>query len=139
MTEGTDGYHELTAAELTEWWRPKTALEFVTIAAQESSDVEYTTPDAALRWLLQCAWCDLQDARRRAIDGVWSIECETVVARIVGLTRLVDPQRWESVPVELILDGLYERLHETIGCPTPLSGADRARAQAVMDRRRETP
>jgi hypothetical protein len=54
---------------------------------------------------------------------------------IIGLTRLVGPLAWEHVSVDLILDGIYERIHEAIGTPTRLSGDDRRRAREVKDRR----
>jgi hypothetical protein len=94
---------------------------------------EYATPDSALRWLLQLAWNGLQSARHQALDGRWSINCDDQVCRVIGLTRLVGPLSWENVPVDLILDGIYERIHEAIGTPTPLSDDDRARA--VKERR----
>ncbi len=129
-------YVELTAADLAHRWRERTVLESVDEAvAQTVEDDEYATPDSALRWLLNLAWSDLQAARREAVNGRWSMSCDGQVARIVGLTRLVGPLPWEEVPVDLLLDGVYERVHESIGTPTPLSDEDRLRAQAVMDRR----
>jgi hypothetical protein len=130
------GYVELTAADLAYRWRERTVLESVDESVAEAiTDTEYATADSALRWLLDLAWHDLQDARRAAIDGKWSISCGGYVSRIVGLTKLVGPCSWESVPVDLILDGVYERIHEAIGQATPLTDDDRRRAQAVMDRR----
>lgn len=129
-------YVELTAADLAYRWRERTVPESVEEAlGEEVLTEEYATPDSALRWLLQLAWGDLESARHQAINGRWSINCDGQVARIVGLTRLVGPASWEVVPVDLILDGVYERIHEAIGTPTPLSDDDRRRAQAVMDRR----
>lgn len=132
----TGEYVELTAADLAHRWRERTPIEYVDEAvAQANGDDEYATPDSALRWLLDMAWHDLQEARRNAINGKWSMSCDGQVSRIVGLTRLVGPMSWETCPVDLILDGVYERIHEAIGTPTPLSDDDRRRAQAVMDRR----
>jgi len=132
----TDGYVELTTADLAHRWRERTLIEHVDESvAQTKEDDEYATPDSALRWLLQLAWGDLASARNTAIDGKWSMACDGQVARIVGLTRLVGPLPWEHVSVELILDGVYERIHEAMGTPTPLSDEDRARAQDVKERR----
>lgn len=129
-------YVELTAADLAHRWRPRSVIESVDEAVAEClADEEYATRDSALRWLLRLAWSDLQEARRNALDGRWSIACSHQVARIVGLTRLVGPLSWEHVPVDLILDGVYERIHEAMGMPTPLSEDDRRRAREVMDRR----
>lgn len=131
-----EGYHELTEAELAQRWRDRALAEHVAASVAEASRTdEYATIDSALRWLLQLAWHDLQDARLNAINGRWSINCDGQVDRIVGLTKLTGPAGWEAVPVDLILDGIYEQIHDAIGTPTPLSDDDRARAQAVMDRR----
>jgi hypothetical protein len=129
-------YVELTAADLEYRWRERTTLESVDEAvAQTNGTEEYATPDAALRWLLKLSWDGLEEARRNAINGRWSIACDGMVARIVGLSRLVGPLRWEEVSVGLILDGVYERIHEAMGMPTPLSDDDRTRARDVKDRR----
>lgn len=116
----------------------RTVLESVdeAVAATEGDLAEYATADSALRWSLQLAWDGLQKARREALNGRWSIGCGDRVAQIVGLTRLVGPLSWEHVQVELIRDGVYERIHEAIGTPTPLSEADRALAWEAMDHRR---
>lgn len=130
-----EDYVELTAADLAHRWRERTVLESVDEAIlYAGSTEEYATPDEALRWLLNLAWDELQSARRRAVNGRWSMECDGQVCRIVGLTRLVGPLSWEHIQVQLILDGVYERIHEAIGTPTPLSDDDRRRAQAVQDR-----
>jgi hypothetical protein len=129
-------YVELTAADLAHRWRERTVLESVDEAvAQAGAAEEYATPESALRWLLQLAWDDLQSARREALNGRWSINCDGQVTRIIGLTRLVGPTPWEQVSVDLILDGVYERIHEAIGTPTPLSEEDRRRAREVKERR----
>lgn len=130
MTE----YVELTAADLRERWRERDPLEYIDEAASQV-DEEYATPDSALRWLLKLAWSDLRDARQHALNGNWSINCENVVSRIAGLTRLVGPIDWEEVPVGLILDGWYERIHAAVAAPTPLTTADHARAREVLERR----
>lgn len=136
----SEEYRELSAAELTYRWRDRTVLESVDEAiAQAAADTEWATPLSALTWLLVCAWNDLQDARGRALNGKWSITCDHQVGRIVGLTRLVGPANWEVVPVDLILDGVYERIHEAMGMPGLLLDGDRRHAQAVMDRRTTNP
>lgn len=98
-------------------WRKRTVLEYVDEAIAQAGAEEYATPDAALRWLLQCAWEDLQTAREQARNGRWSMECDDAVARIVGLTRLVGPLSSECVPDDVIRDGIYEQIHEAIGTP----------------------
>lgn len=129
-------YAELTPADLQHRWRGRTVLESVDEAVVVAGQTEeYLTPEAALRWLLQLAWDDLESGRGRASKGRWSVDCDHQVTRIVGLTRLVGPLSWETVPFDLILDGVYERIHESIGVPTPLSDVDRERARAGKARR----
>lgn len=96
---------------------------------------EYATPESALRWLLECSWADLLECQRRAVNGVWSIECDTQVQHIVGLTRLVGPTPWENVQADLVVSGVYEHLNRAAGHPTPLSGDDLRRAREVIARR----
>jgi hypothetical protein len=62
------------------------------------------------------------------------VACDNEVAQIIGLTRLVGPLSWRRVQVDLILDGIYEHIHETIGTSTPLCDADRQRVQEIADR-----
>jgi hypothetical protein len=132
----SEAYAELTAADLAHRWRDKTVVESVDEAvACAGAAEEYATADSALRWLLRCGWADLQEARQTAINGRWSIRCDHLVTQIVGLTRLVGPASWEILSVDLILDGVYERVHEAMGAPTPLSDSDRDRARQVLLRR----
>lgn len=129
-------YVRLTAADLAWRWRSRSALESAEEAvAGAGKTEEYATSESALRWLLTLAWGELQIARDSALDGRWSINCDGLVERIVGLTRLIGPLEWEHVNVDLILDGVYERVHEAMGMPTPLSDENRRRAQSVKDRR----
>jgi hypothetical protein len=132
----SDDWKELSPADLAYRWREKSVTEYVDDAVGDGwPGEEYETAVSALGWLRDSAWHDLQRARERAHDGKWSIECGYQLSRIVGLTSLVGPASWEVVPVDLILDGVYERIHERIGKPTPLSDADRARAREVYEKR----
>lgn len=133
MTE--EGYAVLTAADLAHRWRDRSVLESVDEAIGQAGPAEeYATPDSALRWLLILAWADLQSARQRALNGRWSMECDGHVARIAGLTRLAGPAPWGEVDADLILDGVYERIHVAVGAPTPLSDDDQS--QVRRDRNR---
>jgi hypothetical protein len=69
----------------------------------------------AIREELECLWHDLQEARLRATNGRWSIECGGVQDRIEKLTRLVGATAWESVPISLVEDGLYQRINRDLG------------------------
>lgn len=126
---------ELTAADLAHRWRERTLPEHVDEAvAYAGATEEYGTPDSALRHLLELAWNDLYSVRRRALNGRWSMDCDSQVCRIIGLTRLVGPLSWEHIQVDLLLDGVYERIHEAIGMPTPLQDDDWRRVRAVKER-----
>jgi hypothetical protein len=131
----TGSYKDFAPVALAHRWRDRTVLESVDEAiAADPEPGEYATPDSALRWLLVLAWSDLQSALD-AMNGRWSMACDDQICRIAGLTRLVGPLPWKEVSVDLILNGVYERVHEAIGIPTPLSDDDRRQAQAVRDRR----
>lgn len=87
-------------------------------------------PEDVLAYLLEDLWDQLINARRSSMSGEWSIACDGVVHRIVWLTKHTQqPTGWGSVPVELVLDGTYEAIHEAIGMPTPISADDRVKAQ----------
>ena len=93
----------------------------------ETESLEYAVTEE-----LVALWDDLDDAVRDAYNGVWSIRCDTLVARISMLTlELGKPTEWSRVPVRLLLNGVYETLHEAIGMPTPLSAEDRAYANKI--------
>jgi hypothetical protein len=128
-------YVELTEADLAHRWRTRPVSEYVDAAVSAAAeDDEFATPDSALRWLLELAWDDLRRAQERALGGRWSMKCDGQVSRIVGLTRLVGPLSWRHVSVDLILSGVYERIHESMGNPTPLTDEERQQAQAIRDR-----
>jgi hypothetical protein len=131
----SEDYVEFTADNLSHRWRNRTVLEFVDEAVSNAdSTEEYATPESALRWLLELAWSGLELARREALNERWSIRCDHEVCRIIGITRLIGPLPWEHIPVDLILDGIYERIHAGIGVPTPLSDDNRQRAREVKER-----
>jgi hypothetical protein len=52
-------------------------------------------------------WGDLLLAVDRAINGVWSIECDGIAARIRRAARLVGPTPWREVNWDLYTSGLY--------------------------------
>lgn len=79
-------------------------------------------------------WSDLQEARLRAANGRWSMECDHVQSRIEKLTRLVGPTQWESVPLRLVEDGLYQRIHLDLGFEVDIDMARVAEARAAANR-----
>ncbi len=78
-----------------------------------------TDPVAAIRVELAHLWHDLSEARRSALNGVWSMQCDNLVYRIVMLSRVASATPWGEVGVDVLLDGLYERLHREAGIEYP--------------------
>lgn len=74
---------------------------------------------AALADELVQLWGDLSSAVGYALNGCWSIQCENLAERIVELSRLVGPTGWEHVGVDLLLGGVYERVHREAGIEFP--------------------
>jgi hypothetical protein len=84
---------------------------------------ELETLRTALREELSCLWTDLQTARRDAIRGGWSMHCDWIVERIKTITPLVGPTLWEQLDIQLIEDGVYQRIHAEIGVDAPYDEA----------------
>jgi hypothetical protein len=92
------------------------------------TDQPYTPPmagddpqtlEAATLAELEQLWGDMVQARRDALNGVWSVQCDNLVDRIVMLSRFVGPLRWGQVGVSLLRDGTYERVHREAGIDYP--------------------
>jgi hypothetical protein len=69
----------------------------------------------AIREELGCLWGDLHDAQQRGIRTDWSIQCENLAERITDLTKLVGPTSWDEVPLPLLENGVYLRVHVAMG------------------------
>lgn len=95
-------------------------------------DDEPQTLEDAARQELAMLWSDLTNARRSALNGVWSIRCENVAYRIVMLSRFVGPTSWQDVDVDLLLDGVYAKVYDEAGIDYPPIDWDRVRE--VKDR-----
>lgn len=81
-------------------------------------------------------WHDLRRAIENGINTNWSIQCEHVADRIEMLTRLVGPTSWEEIPIPLIEDGVYQRLHAEWGIEYPAIDMDRiAQVRASINER----
>lgn len=80
---------------------------------------ELETLRAALAEELSCLWTDLQTARRSAYKGGWSMHCDWIEGRIKTITPLVGPTPWTELDIELIEDGVYQRIHAEIGVDAP--------------------
>ncbi len=68
---------------------------------------------------LEHLWRDLHHARQFFGNGVWSMQCDNLAYRIVMLSRPVGALHSDKVQVDLVLDGLYERLHREAGIEHP--------------------
>ncbi len=80
------------------------------LGVEEESDYPHDLT-AAAQVELEHLWHDLHNARQVAVNGVWSIQCENLAYRIVMLSRLAGALSADHVQVDVVLDGLYERLH----------------------------
>jgi hypothetical protein len=89
--------------------------------AEELTNAEDYPDDlgAAARTELVNLWHDLGQARRSAINGVWSVHCDHLAYRIVMLSRIVGACPWGDIDVDVLLDGLYARIHDEAGIPYP--------------------
>lgn len=77
-------------------------------------------------------WHDLYSQMRYARDGCWSVGCEYIVSRIVTLTRALGrPARWQDMPLNLLENGIYQRMHDLLGMayePPDMDAVARSRA-----------
>jgi hypothetical protein len=67
------------------------------------------------------AWDHLNDALRRAINGVWSIECGGFAIEALRAARLVGPTPPDEVPSNLVGSGIYAQLLALIDIPHQVS------------------
>lgn len=101
--------------------------------------IEHTADQlrAALREELAHLWDDMSIARRYALNGQWSMQCENVADRIKTITRLVGPTPWGEVPMDVLELGLYQRIHAELGIAAPVDmervGEIRAAATQQME------
>jgi hypothetical protein len=79
---------------------------------------------------LAMLWDDLDRAQHYALNGRWSMDCDSKVYRIIRLTKHTGkPTPWDQVQVSLLLNGWYEAINAGAGFPTPLTDEQRAEAQ----------
>jgi len=96
---------------------------------------ELETLRKAVREELADLWSDLHTARRAAINGVWSMQCDRLVWRIKSLTPLVGATPWEEIQIPLLEDGLYQRIHSELGIPVTVDMKRVAKVRASIDKR----
>lgn len=94
---------------------------------------ELDTLREALAEELSCLWTDLQTARCEAINGSWSMHCDWVEGRIKAIAPLVGPTSWKQLDIQLIEDGVYQRIHEEIGVDAPYDEEGVRKHRAYLD------
>lgn len=77
-------------------------------------------------------WGDLNDARMYAINGQWSMRCDSLVERIKHLTPLVGPTPWDEIQIPLLELGIYQRIHAELDIDVPEMRADLDRQAAAV-------
>ncbi len=90
----------------------------------DDDDRPATLHDAVVAEQVQL-WGDLEEARRTAIAGAWSIRCESVAYRIQSLALLAGPTPWDEVSVVLLRHGVYARVLTEVGIDVPEIDWDR--------------
>ncbi|MEU9120000.1 hypothetical protein AB0C96_09085 [Streptomyces sp. NPDC048506] len=98
---------------------------------------ELETLRAAIRDELDGLWNDLDTARRGALNGQWSMQCDFLVDRIKNLTALVGPTPWHSIELPLLEDGIYQRVHTELGMDAPVDMEHVARTRERIDADRQ--
>lgn len=83
--------------------------------AEASEDPAPTSIEEACRAELVDLWDDLGTARHYAINEMWSMKCDSVVHRILNLTRIVGPTPWEQVPTRVLWDRVYQQVYDAAG------------------------
>jgi hypothetical protein len=93
------------------------------------------TLETVARWELLLLWSDLNDARRSAIRDSWSMKCDHLVDRIKLFTQQVGPISWEEIDIDLLEDGVYQRIHAEIGVSVDVDMARVAGTRASIETR----
>jgi hypothetical protein len=88
---------------------------------------------AAIRGQLALLWSDLCDAQGEAVRTDWSIRCENLAERITELTKLVGPTRWDEVPMPLLENGVYLRIHVAMGIEVRINWAEVQKIRREID------
>ena len=111
----------------------RTSTEEARREAAEALTEGVVDEGGVLAYLQADLWDQLIEARRSSMSGVWSIRCGGLVHRLVWLTKHTGkPTPWGDVPMDLLVDGTYEAIHEAIGMPTPLSDEQRAEVRRLI-------
>lgn len=102
---------------------------------EDADEFDAQNLEDAARWELVLLWDDLNHARRSAINGVWSMACDSLVSRIGMFTRLVGPTPWEQIQIPLLEDGTYQRVHAELGVDVTVDMVRVAETRRSIDAR----
>jgi hypothetical protein len=93
-------------------------IAFLKEAVDAAGEEQFATLEEAAAHELKLLWDDLRSARRIAANGHWSINCDHLAYRIAVLTRALGKATpWQEIPVDLLADGIYQRMHDLMGIP----------------------
>lgn len=77
---------------------------------------EAETVQAAVAWELQCLWHDLFDDIDRALNGEWSIACESTIHRLIVLMKATGQHTpWQQIGMTYLRTGVYEAVMNETG------------------------
>lgn len=91
-------------------------------AVSDANEGSPVSLEDAVRDELASLWCDLAREIRHAYNGRWSVACNSLVTRIVRLSRLAGPLPWEQVEYALLLDGTWQGITAAAGFDVPRPG-----------------
>lgn len=70
-------------------------------------------------------WGDLEGARRNALNGRWSIDCDDLTMRIVKLSLASGIHiPWERIGYGLLTRGIWQGIMKSIGANVPMPTPD---------------
>jgi hypothetical protein len=78
-----------------------------------------TELEAMLKHLQAGLWEELNRALYNAINGTWSVGCDSVVAKIAPVARMVGPTEPSKVHWKILAGGLYEAILVKAGVEVP--------------------
>lgn len=64
-------------------------------------------------------WDDLDRAVASALNGRWSIGCDSLKERIVAFAKILGPTPWDEIQVPLLRSGVYETILKEAGIDCP--------------------
>lgn len=106
-------------------------------AVSEAAEYPPATLEDAAREELAFLWADLAHEAHYAYNGRWSAACDSLVTRIVRLSRLAGPVSWQQISYPLLLSGTWQGITAAAGFNVPQPGeADLQRMRDWMESQR---